>query len=329
MGVLVTGGAGYIGSHIVLELLAAGEDVVVLDNLSTGIRGAVPSSADFVEGDVADRPLVTQLLLRNSIDTIFHLAGSIIVPESIAAPLSYYRNNTCGSASLLSCAVETKVPHFIFSSTAAVYGIPDKNPVPENASLCPISPYGSSKMMTELMLRDAAVAHSLSYVVFRYFNVAGADPNGQAGQNTPKATHLIKVALEAALGQRPYLEIFGTDYPTPDGTCIRDFVHVSDLARAHVAALGYLRAGGKSEVLNCGYGTGFSVMEVVSAVLQATKAEFPVRLGPRREGDAAVLVAQPGRIAELLGWKPQYTEIDRIIRHALSWEVSKPQRSLS
>ena len=237
MGVLVTGGAGFIGSHMVLELLDAGEDVVVLDNLSTGFRWAVPDAAKFVEGDVGDATLLRRLLAGNAIDAIIHFAGSIVVPESIADPLGYYLNNTCKSRSLIASAVDAKVPHFIFSSTAAVYGMPKENPVAENAVLEPISPYGTSKLMTEIMLRDTARAYPLRYVALRYFNVAGADPLGRSGQSTARATHLIKVACETALGERPYLEVFGTDYPTADGTCIRDYIHVSDLVRAHLDAL--------------------------------------------------------------------------------------------
>jgi UDP-glucose 4-epimerase len=291
MGVLVTGGAGYIGSHMVLALLDAGEDVVVLDNLSTGFRWAVPDGAKFVEGDIGDRDLVSRLFLSNSIDAIIHFAGSVVVPESVANPLGYYLNNTCKSRSLIASAVEIKVPHFIFSSTAAVYGMPKENPVAEGALLEPISPYGTSKLMTELMLRDTARAHDLRYV-----------------------------ACETALGERPYLEVFGTDYPTPDGTCIRDYIHVSDLVRAHLDALRYLRAGGKSEVLNCGYGSGFSVLDVIGSVKQASQRDFPVRMGPRRAGDPAAIVAKADRISEVLGWKPRLNDLDTIVGHALSWE---------
>ena len=320
MGVLVTGGAGFIGSHMALELLGAGEDVLVLDNLSTGFRSAVPAGAKFVEGDVGDHNLVRRLLLRNEIDAIIHFAGSIVVPESVADPLGYYLNNTCKSRSLLAVAVETKVPHFIFSSTAAVYGMAEVNPVTEDARLEPISPYGSSKLMTEIMLRDTAKAHPLRYVALRYFNVAGADPEGRSGQSTPQATHLIKVAVQSALGQRPYLEVFGTDYPTQDGTCVRDYIHVSDLVRAHLDALRYLRAGGKSEILNCGYGRGFSVLDVIGAVKRAAKSDFAVRMGPRRAGDPAALVAGAQRINEVLGWEPRLDDLDTIVGHALSWE---------
>ena len=320
MGVLVTGGGGYIGSHMVLELLDVGEDVVVLDNLSTGFRWAVPDQAKFVEGDIGDHNLVRRLLLRNRIGAVIHFAGSIVVPQSIVDPLGYYLNNTCKSRSLLAVAVETKVPHFIFSSTAAVYGMAKAIPVTEDARLEPISPYGSSKLMTEIMLRDTGNAHPLRYLALRYFNVAGADPLGRSGQSTPEATHLINVAVQAALGQRPYLEVFGTDYPTPDGTCVRDYIHVSDLIRAHLDALRYLRAGGKSEVLNCGYGSGFSVLDVIGAVKRKANADFAVRLGARRAGDPAALVAGAERIHEVLGWEPRLADLDTIVGHALSWE---------
>ena len=320
MGVLVTGGAGYIGSHMVLALLDASQDVLVLDNLSTGFRWAVPDDAKFVEGDVGDHSLVRRLLLRDPIDAIIHFAGSIVVPESVSDPLGYYLNNTCKSRALIACAVETKVKYFIFSSTAAVYGMPKSNPVAEDARLEPISPYGSSKLMTEIMLRDTTHAHNLRYVALRYFNVAGADPRGRSGQSTPHATHLIKVAAQAALGQRPYLEVFGTDYPTPDGTCVRDYIHVSDLTSAHLAALDHLRKGGASEVLNCGYGRGFSVLDVIASVKSAAKSDFAVRMGPRRSGDPAALVAKAGRIRELFGWKPRHDDLDTIVGHALNWE---------
>lgn len=320
MGVLVTGGAGFIGSHMVLELLDVGEDVVVLDNLSTGFRWAVPDRAKFVEGDIGDHDLVSRLFLSNSIDAIIHFAGSIVVPESVADPLGYYLNNTCKSRSLIASTIEIKVPHFIFSSTAAVYGMPKENPVDEDAVLEPISPYGTSKLMTELMLRDTARAHDLRYVALRYFNVAGADPRGRSGQSTAHATHLIKVACETALGERPYLEVFGTDYPTPDGTGIRDYIHVTDLVRAHLDALRYLRAGGKSEVLNCGYGSGFSVRDVIGSVKRVSHSDFPVRMGPRREGDPAAIVAKADRIGRVLGWKPKLNDLDTIVGHALGWE---------
>ena len=320
MGVLVTGGAGYIGSHMVLALLDAGEDVLVLDNLSTGFRSAVPDVAEFIEGDVGDQTLVRRLLRHNSIDAIIHFAGSIVVPDSMADPLGYYLNNSCKSRALIGCAVEAKSSHFIFSSSAAIYGMPENNPVAEDARLEPISPYGSSKLMTEIMLRDTARASDLRYVALRYFNVAGADPQGRSGQSTPKATHLIKVASQAALGQRPYLEVFGTDYPTPDGTCIRDYIHVTDLVRAHLDALAYLRKGGESEVLNCGYGRGVSVLDVIGSIKRSSGKDFPVRLAERRPGDPAALVAGVKRIGKVLGWKPRYDDLDTIVDHAFSWE---------
>lgn len=320
MSVLVTGGAGFIGSHMVLELLDAGEDVIVLDNLSTGFRWAVPDGAKFIEGDVGDQDLVSELLRSNSIDAILHFAGSIVVPESIADPLGYYRNNTGNSRSLIACAVEAKIPNFIFSSTAAVYGMPDVNPVTEDVTLAPISPYGSSKLMTETMLRDTAIAHPLRFVALRYFNVAGADPKGRSGQSSPGATHLIKVASEAALGMRDHLDVYGTDYDTPDGTCVRDYIHVSDLVRAHLDALRYLREGGESVILNCGYGKGFSVLDVIEAVKRASGVDFDVRHVPRRPGDPAALVAGAGRIHDVLGWEPRLDNLDTIVEGALSWE---------
>jgi len=320
MSVLVTGGAGYIGSHMVLELLDAGEDVVVLDNLSTGFRWAVPDAAKFVEGNVGDQALVLRLLKENAIDAILHFAGSIVVPDSVVDPLGYYLNNTCNSRTLIACAVEAEIPNFIFSSTAAVYGIPKINPVTEEATLQPISPYGNSKLMTETMLTDTAKAHPLRFVALRYFNVAGADPKGRSGQSTPRATHLIKVASEAALGSRPRLDVYGTDYETPDGTCVRDYIHVSDLVRAHLDALRYLRDGGESIVLNCGYGKGFSVLDVIEAVKRAAHADFTVNTVARRPGDPPALVAGAGRIREVLGWEPRLDDLDTIVEHALSWE---------
>lgn len=326
MSVLVTGGAGYIGSHMVLELLDAGEAVVVLDNLSTGFRSVVPDAAVFVEGNVGDGALVGQLLRDQPIDAILHFAGSIVVPDSVTDPLGYYGNNTCNSRSLLACAVEAGVPHFIFSSTAAVYGEPDTGdgsglgPIGEEAPLRPISPYGSSKLMTETMLADTALAHPLRYAALRYFNVAGADPKGRAGQSTPRATHLIKVAAEAVVGLRPGLDVFGTDYPTPDGTCVRDYIHVTDLVRAHLDALRYLRAGGESAVLNCGYGKGFSVLDVVDAVKRVSGIDFPVRMVERRPGDPPSLVAGARRIRDVLGWEPRLNDLDTIVGHALAWE---------
>ena len=321
MTILVTGGAGYIGSHMVHELIDAGERVVVVDNLSTGFRWAVPTAAELVVGDVGDDELVRSVLKRHGIDAIIHFAGSIVVPESVTDPLGYYLNNTVKSRSLMAAAVDCGVPHFIFSSTAAVYGAPKQNPVTEDASLSPMSPYGTSKLMTELMLRDAAAAHPLSYVALRYFNVAGADPAGRSGQSTPKATHLIKVACETALGKRGHMEVFGTDYPTPDGTCIRDFIHVKDLARAHVSALKHLRRGGKSDVFNCGYSKGYSVLDVIEAVKRSAGKSFDVRLSPRRPGDPPAIVAASGKIRRDLGWTPEHDDLDLIVRQALAWEA--------
>ncbi len=320
MSVLVTGGAGYIGSHMVLQLLDAGEDVVVLDNLSTGARSALPAAAKLIVGDVGDQDLVRALLRCHQIEAIVHFAGSIVVPDSVSDPLGYYHNNTVNSRALLEIAVTCGVEQFIFSSTAAVYGMPEESPVSELAPLCPISPYGSSKLMTEMMLADTARAHNLRYVALRYFNVAGADPQGRSGQSTPRATHLIKVACETALGQRPRLDVFGTDYETADGTCVRDYIHVSDLIAAHMSALQYLRAGGASEVFNCGYGHGYSVFEVIDAVKRVSGANFEVQNSDRRPGDPAALVAAPEKIHDTLGWRPKFDDLDTIVRHALSWE---------
>ena len=320
MAVLVTGGAGYIGSHMVLALLDAGEDVVVLDNLSTGFRWAVKPPARLVVGDVGDQDLVRTVLKKYNISAIVHFAGSIVVPDSVADPLGYYLNNTVKSRALIEAAVTTGIKHFIFSSTAAVYGNPATTPVDEDAPLVPVSPYGSSKLMTEMMLADTARAHDLRYVALRYFNVAGADPQGRSGQSTPRATHLIKVACETALGQRPHLEVFGTDYPTRDGTCIRDYIHVSDLIAAHMAALRHLRTGGTSDVFNCGYSRGFTVLEVIEAVKRVSGTDFPVRLSGRRAGDPAAIVAASEKIRSKFGWQPQHDDLDEIVAHALAWE---------
>jgi UDP-glucose 4-epimerase len=320
MAILVTGGAGFIGSHMVLALLDAGEKVVVLDNLSTGFRWAVPPSATLVVGDAGDQDLVRTVIRKDGITAIVHFAGSIVVPESVADPLGYYNNNTVKSRALMEAAVATGIRHFIFSSTAAVYGNPAENPVGETAQTAPMSPYGWSKLMTEIMLADAARAHDFRYAALRYFNVAGADPKGRSGQSTPRATHLIKVACETALGRRPFMEVFGTDYPTQDGTCIRDYIHVTDLIRAHVAALDYLRAGGSSDVFNCGYSRGFSVLEVIDAVKRVSGVDFEVRLSPRRPGDPAAIVAGSEKIRERLGWRPELDDLDQIVRHALAWE---------
>jgi UDP-glucose 4-epimerase len=320
MTVLVTGGAGYIGSHMVLELLDSGESVVVLDNLSTGFRWAVPANATLVVGDVGDQDLVRSIVRKHGVESIIHFAGSIVVPESVADPLGYYHNNTVKSRALMEVAVELGIRRFIFSSTAAVYGMPKENPVREDADLKPMSPYGSSKLMTEIMLADTAAAHDFNYVALRYFNVAGADPKGRSGQSTPNATHLIKVACETALGKRPYMGVFGTDYPTPDGTCIRDYIHVADLVRAHCDALAYLRAGGRPVTLNCGYGHGFSVLEVIDTVKRVAGVDFRVdRAGPR-PGDPALIVAKSDRARALLGWQPQFDDLATIVTHALAWE---------
>jgi len=326
MTVLVTGGAGYIGSHMVLELLDAGESVVVLDNLSTGFRWAVPEPARLVVGDVGDQDLVATLVAEHAIDSIIHFAGSIVVPESVSNPLGYYHNNTVKSRALIEVAVESGVKHFIFSSTAAVYGNPAVVPVAEDAELKPMSPYGSSKLMTEVMLRDASFAHDLQAVALRYFNVAGADPKGRSGQSTPRATHLIKVACETALGKRSHMEVFGTDYPTEDGTCVRDYIHVNDLARAHLAALAYLRSGGKTDIFNCGYSRGYSVLEVIDAVKRASGSDFDVRLSERRPGDPAAIVAASDKIRGTLGWRPQLDDLDQIVAQALAWERQLDER---
>jgi UDP-glucose 4-epimerase len=320
MTILVTGGAGYIGSHMVHELVDAGEPVVVLDNLSTGFRFLIPGSVPFVAGSTGDRELVAKTIAQYRVTAIIHFAASIVVPDSVADPLGYYRNNTMNTCSLLDVAIEAGVRQLIFSSTAAVYGNADQNPVREDAATLPISPYGSSKLMSEIMLHDAGKAHGLRFVVLRYFNVAGADPKLRTGQSTAGATHLIKVACEAALGKRPRIDIYGTDYPTPDGTCIRDYVHVSDLARAHSAALAYLRQGGESATLNCGYGRGSSVFEVIDAVRRASRRDFPVELCARRAGDPAALVASVERIRSTLDWRPQFQDLDTIVTHALAWE---------
>ena len=329
MSVLVTGGAGYIGSHMALELLGADEAVVVLDNLSTGLAWAVPKSATLVVGDVGDPPLVQRVVESHGVTSIIHFAGSIVVPDSVADPLGYYLNNTVKSRALIEVAVKSGIHHFIFSSTAAVYGMTGDTPVTEDAPLAPMSPYGSSKRMTEIMLADTARAHDLRYVALRYFNVAGADPNGRSGQSTPRATHLVKVACETALGKRSRMQVFGTDYPTPDGTCLRDYIHVTDLARAHMAALRYLRAGGESDIFNCGYGRGFSVLEVIDAVKRAAGRDFEVRMSERRPGDPARVVAASQRIRKVLGWVPEHDTLDAIVRDALSWEERLLQNNQS
>ena len=327
MAILVTGGAGYIGSHMVLELVDAGETVVVLDDLSTGFEWAVAKPAQLVVGDIGDAALVDRVLKEHAVEAIIHFAGSIVVPESVANPLMYYENNTVKSRGLIAAAVANGVKQFIFSSTAAVYGNPAENPVGETAVLAPINPYGWSKLMTEIMLRHTADAHDFRYVALRYFNVAGADPLGRSGQSTPKATHLIKVACETALGKRGHMEVFGTDYPTRDGTCVRDFIHVKDLARAHVAALGHLRAGGKADVFNCGYSKGYSVFEVIDAVKRVSGKSMDVRLSPRRPGDPAAIVAASAKVRAELGWVPHHDDLDKIVAQALAWEAELARRT--
>jgi UDP-glucose 4-epimerase len=327
MTVLVTGGAGYIGSHMVYALVAAGEKIVVLDNLSTGFDWAIADGVPLVTGETGDQDLVARVIKEHGIEAIIHFAASIVVPESVADPLGYYKNNTVNSRALIECAVKGGVKHFIFSSTAAVYGNPVHMPVTEDDALTPMSPYGWSKLMTEIMLRDASAAHGMDHVVLRYFNVAGADPQLRTGQSTKGATHLIKVAVETALGRREKMDVFGTDYPTPDGTCIRDYIHVSDLAQAHLDALRYLRGGGASATVNCGYGRGYSVNEVIDTVKQVSGVDFRVDTSARRPGDVAQIVAASDRARTLLGWKPQRDDLRTIVTHALDWERKLMQRN--
>lgn len=320
MTVLVTGGAGYIGSHMVHALVDAGEPVVVLDDLSTGFRSALPMSVPLFVGDVGNQHLVASIIADHKVGAIIHFAGSIVVPDSLRDPLGYYRNNTMNTRVLIEAAVNGGVKHFIFSSTAAVYGNPAVLPVREDAPTRPMSPYGTSKLMSEIMLHDVAAAHDLRYVILRYFNVAGADPKQRTGQSTPAATHLIKVAGETALGMRTKLDVYGTDYPTPDGTCIRDYIHVSDLSRAHCAALNHLRRGGAGMTFNCGYGHGYSVLEVIGAIERVTGRKLPVQMVGRRPGDPVSLVADVSRIRSRLDWSPQLDHLDTIVSHALAWE---------
>jgi UDP-glucose 4-epimerase len=320
MTVLVTGGAGYIGSHMVLALAEAGESVVVIDNLSTGFSTSLPEGVPLFIGDAADENLVEGVIAAHGVESIVHFAGSVVVPDSMRDPLGYYRNNTMTTRSLLNAAVKCSVNRFIFSSTAAVYGNPERMPVTEDAPTRPLSPYGSSKLMAEIMLHDVAAAHGMNYVVLRYFNVAGADPQARIGLSTAGATHLLKIAVEAATGQRAKIDVFGTDYPTPDGSCVRDFIHVSDLAQAHRAALSYLRNGGASTTLNCGYGHGTSVLETIEAVRRVSGRNFAVQYAPRRAGDIMTMVADTRRIATTLDWTPQYADLDTIAAHALAWE---------
>jgi len=317
--ILVTGGAGYIGSHVARQLGERGESIVTLDNLSTGFRSSV-LYGDLVVGDTGDMVLVSRLLAERGIDTVLHFAAHIVVPESVADPLKYYRNNTANTRSLLECCVKAGVKHFIFSSTAATYGIPDGGEASEETATRPINPYGWSKLMSEQMLRDVAAVNPLRYVALRYFNVAGADPEGRIGQATPEATHLIKVACEHVVGKRDRLSIFGTDYDTADGTCVRDYIHVEDLAAAHLRALDYLRGNGASTTLNCGYGKGFSVREVLDKVAEVAGHELVVDEAPRRAGDPPVLIARAGKIRQTLGWAPQHDDLGEIVASALAWE---------
>jgi len=320
MTVLVTGGAGYIGSHFVYMLAEAGESVVVIDNLSTGFANFVPGGVPLITGDAGDEDLVESTINDYRVESIVHFAGSVVVPDSMRDPLGYYRNNTMTTRSLLNAAVKSGVGRFIFSSTAAVYGNPDHVPVPETAPTRPLSPYGSSKLMTEIMLHDVAAAHDMRYAVLRYFNVAGADPHARIGLATVGATHLLKIAVEAATGQRAKIEVFGTDYPTVDGSCVRDFIHVSDLAQAHGAALSYLRDGGRSVTLNCGYGRGYSVLETIEAVRRVSGRNFAIQYSPRRPGDIMTMVADTARMRETLNFTPQYDDLDTIATHAMAWE---------
>jgi UDP-glucose 4-epimerase len=320
MPILVTGGAGYIGSHMVHALLEAGERIVVVDNLTTGFPWAVAKGATLVIAETGDQPKLAAVIAEHGIDTVIHFAASVVVPDSVRDPLGYYRNNTVNSRALIETAVKSGVRHFVFSSTAAVYGNPERVPVGEDDPTVPMSPYGWSKLMTEIMLRDAGTAHGLRYAILRYFNVAGADPLGRSGQSTKGATHLIKVAVEAALGLRPKIEVFGTDYPTPDGTCIRDYIHVWDLVRAHSDALAYLRGGGDSVTLNCGYGRGFSVLQVIETVKRVSGIDFPVAVSARRPGDPAQIIAAADLARTTLGWQPKLDDLETIVSHALAWE---------
>ncbi len=317
--VLVTGGAGYIGSHVVRQLGEAGERIVILDNLSTGFKDSV-LHGDLVVGDTGDQALVGQLLRDYNVGSVLHFAAHTIVPESVSNPLKYYGNNTCGSRNLLACCEQAGIEHVIFSSTAAVYGIPKTDTAREDTPTAPINAYGTSKLMTEWMLRDLSLASSLRHVALRYFNVAGSDPQTRIGQSTRKATLLIKVACEAAVGKRDKICIFGTDYPTPDGTGIRDYIHVEDLASAHLKALDYLRKGGESTTLNCGYGHGYSVREVLDAVQRVNGKPLNIVEEPRRAGDPPLLVAGVERIHETLDWTPQYDDLDFIVKTSLDWE---------
>lgn len=320
MSILVTGGAGYIGSHMVHALRDQGERVAVLDNLSSGFAWAVPPDVPFFGGDAGDQALVRRIVEQQGIEAICHFAAKIVVPDSVVDPLGYYLANTVTTRALIEAAIQSGVRQFIFSSTAAVYGEPKEMPVSEDTPLAPLSPYGTSKLMSEWMLRDASIAHDFRYVALRYFNVAGADPFGRTGQSTPNATHLIKVAVQAALGHRPHLDVYGTDYETADGSCLRDYIQVSDLAQAHTRALAYLRKGGASTVFNCGYGKGYSVLQVIETVKQVSGVDFAVRMMPRRAGDSPAVVAKADRIRNELGWTPEHDDLAKIVEQALRWE---------
>jgi UDP-glucose 4-epimerase len=317
--ILVTGGAGYIGSHVVRLLTDSDRPVVVLDNLSTGFENAV-LGAELVKGDTGDRELVARVLEQNGVDTVLHFAAHTIVPESVENPLKYYGNNTCCTRNLLECCSRAGVKHFIFSSTAAVYGIPESTECTEDSPLSPINPYGTSKLMSEMMLRDLGLASDMRHVILRYFNVAGSDPAGRIGQSTRNATLLIKVAAEVAVGKREQLYVYGTDYPTVDGTGVRDYIHVDDLADAHIKAIDYLHAGGASTTLNCGYGHGYSVRQVIDAVNRVNGSPIRVTEQARRAGDPPALIARADKVRELLGWTPQYDDLDFIVKTSLDWE---------
>jgi len=326
MSILITGGAGYIGSHMAHHLIEARQEIVVLDNLSTGVAENLPKNIAFVRGDIADQALVSNLIEKYKIDSVIHFAGSVVVPESVEKPLDYYANNTAGARSLIETCVRHTVPNFIFSSTAAVYGSPPVIPVSEDGPTIPLSPYGRSKLMTEWMLQDTAAAHPLKFGILRYFNVAGADPKGRTGQSTPRATHLIKRACQVATGQVPRLTIYGTDYDTPDGTGVRDYIHVSDLVDIHHRVLDHLRNTGQTLLLNCGYGRGFSVREVAATVQRVSGHHLEIEEAPRRPGDLASVVAETAKLSRILGWKPRYNDLDVIVTTALQWEKKLKQR---
>ncbi len=328
MSILVTGGAGYIGSHMTLELLKRGEQVVVIDNLSTGFRWAVPDEVPLIVADIGETETVLKVLRAHRVRSIIHFAARIVVPDSVADPLGYYLANTVKTRALIAAAVAADVDSFIFSSTAAVYGDVSLAPVRETDPTAPASPYGASKLMSEWMLRDACAAHGMRHAILRYFNVAGADPLLRTGQSTPDTTHLIKLAVRTALGKRPFLDIYGQDYPTPDGTCVRDYIHVADLATAHAAALDHLRGGGGNLVANAGYGRGFSVREVIETVRSVSGQDVEVRQAPRRAGDPASVVADATLLREHLGWKPQLDGLETIVAHALGWERELIRRGL-